>query len=77
MILKKQERYIVSGFLEDIGVKIYNKDKKLIGTIIDFGEKYCEVCGRHSCYIVQWDNGSSEKICTSEVKKINEHFEVL
>ena len=67
----------MAGFIDDEGKIIYSKDKKRKGIIKGFGEKYCEICGRHSCYIVQWGNGISEKICTSEVKKIKEYFEVI
>lgn len=51
----------------DVGKTILSSDRLHKGIITKESERYCAVCGWHSCYIVRWDDGTMTKPCTAGV----------
>lgn len=54
--------------MSDIGKIIWSRGHKERGVVTNESERYCAVCGRHSCLIVKWDDGTKTKPCTAGVK---------
>lgn len=53
--------------MSNTGKIIWDRTHTHKGVIIKESERYCIVCGRHSCYIVEWDDGMRTKPCTNGV----------
>lgn len=53
--------------MSDINRTIWSRDHKIKGRITHESERYCAACGRHSCYIVKWDDNTITKPCTKGV----------
>lgn len=47
---------------------IWASDRSIKGTVRKISSRYCAVCGQHDCYIVDWEDGSVTKPCTSGVR---------
>ena len=54
--------------MSDIGKIIWSREHKERGVVTNESERYCAVCGRHSCLIVKWDDGTKTKPCTAGIK---------
>lgn len=64
--------------MSDVGKIIWSRDHKLKGTIVKESERYCAVCGRHSCYIVKWEDNLMTKPCTRGVKALgNQALQII
>lgn len=54
------------------GRKIYGRNRACVGKVRRVSYRQCAVCGWHSCYIVDWGEGTSRKMtkpCTCGVKE--------
>lgn len=54
--------------MSDIGRTIWSREHKEKGIVVNESERYCAVCGRHSCLIVEWEDGKRTKPCTHGIK---------
>lgn len=53
---------------KDVGKTIWSRNKAERGKILRISHRYCAACGGdHSCYIVQWSDGTTTKPCTAGV----------
>lgn len=57
--------------MSDIGKTIWSREHKEKGIVVNESERYCAVCGRHSCYIVKWEDGKKTKPCTHGIKRLS------
>lgn len=53
--------------MSDVTKYIWDRNLEMKGIITKESERYCSICGRHSCYIVLWDDGTRTKPCTAGV----------
>ena len=54
------------------GRTIYGRNRVCVGKVRRVSYRQCAVCGWHSCYIVDWGEGTSRKMtkpCTCGVKE--------
>jgi hypothetical protein len=63
--------------MSDIGKTIWSRGHEEKGIVTNESERYCAVCGRHSCYIVKWDDGTITKPCTAGVKVVGDELDEL
>lgn len=54
--------------MNNVGKIIWIKGHTDKGIVRKESERYCAACGRHSCLIVDWDDGKMTKPCTAGVK---------
>ena len=48
----------------EVGQKFLSKNGKDEGIVRGISSRYCAACGRvRSCYIVEWEDGSTTKPC--------------
>ena len=63
-----------TGFMSDsekqaeVGKTIYARNRTSVGKVRKVSYRRCAVCGDHSCYIVDWEDGGMTKPCTCGVK---------
>ena len=57
--------------MSDVGKIIWSREHKEKGIVVNESERYCAVCGRHSCLIVEWKDGKKTKPCTHGVKYLS------
>ena len=63
--------------MNDIGKTVWSMGHKEKGIVKNESERYCAVCGRHSCYVVKWSDGKTTKPCTHGVKLLpNNELEI-
>lgn len=60
----------------DVGKVIWSRGRKVKGMVTAVSERYCTVCGRHTCYIVRWDDGTKTKPCTAGVREVGTELEI-
>ena len=48
--------------MSNVGKIIWNREHKEKGIVINESERYCAVCGRHSCLIVKWEYGKKQNL---------------
>lgn len=53
--------------MSDVTKYIWDRNLEMKGIITKESKRHCAVCGRHSCYIVLWDDGTRTKPCTAGV----------
>ena len=59
-------------YMSDVEKNIWDRNHTVKGIVIKESERYCTVCGRHSCYIVKWEDGQKTKPCTCGVKLLED-----
>lgn len=64
--------------MSDIGKVIWSRGHECRGIVIKESERYCAVCGWHSCLIVKWDGKNVTKPCTAGIKCLpNGELEIM
>ena len=64
--------------MSDIGKIIWSRHHKEKGVVVNESERFCAVCGRHSCLIVKWGDNKKTKPCTHCIKCLpNGELEIM
>ena len=54
----------------DVGKTIWSRGHEEKGIVTKESERYCALCGWHSCLIVKWEDGKRTKPCTAGIKHL-------
>ena len=57
--------------MSNIGKTVWNREHKEKGIVTHESTRYCAVCGKHPCLIVEWEDGKKTMPCTHGVKSIS------
>lgn len=64
--------------MSDIGKTIWARHHAEKGIVVNTSERYCAVCGRASCLIVEWADKKKTKPCLHGVKYLpNGDLEIM
>lgn len=60
-----------------IGRKVLSRDGSEVGTVKYVSARYCAVCGRASCLVVEWSDGRITKPCLHGLKEENGVLKIM